>query len=289
MAKPVTRGSNPVGQSTQKWDGPKDARTEKGAGDYPNYYTHRTRSGHVITLDDSKDHESITIQHRGGSMMQFMPDGAVQFVSQNGRYSFIFGEDRMEIHGAQEITVHGNATLRVDENMDTTIMGNHNMTVNGDFNVTAKNFNAQVRGDMQFNAKSLKMAMEGSSEISSHGITNIHSDGGVAMTSTSAGIGLAAATDVAIKAKGGKMMMQASDDIHVKTESKLNMQSTGKASLKSAGTVAIEGPSAIHLNTSGAASSADDASLTFAAAENPNAGGNTVEAGSSGSGGTATA
>ena len=92
------------------------------------------------------------------------------------------------------------------------------------------------------------------------------------MTSTSGGIGLAAATDVALKAKGGKMMVQASDDIHVKTESKLNMQSTGKASLKSAGTVAIEGPSAIHLNTSGAASSADEASLTLKKPDNVNTG-----------------
>jgi hypothetical protein len=67
-------------------------------------------------------------------------------------------------------------------------------------------------------------------------------------------------------------MVQASDDIHVKTGSKLNMESTGKASLKSAGTVAIEGPSAIHLNTSGAASSADDASLAFEVPKNVNSG-----------------
>jgi hypothetical protein len=58
-------------------------------------------------------------------------------------------------------------------------------------------------------------------------------------------------------------MVQAGDDMHIKTGSKLNMESTGKASLKSAGTVAIEGPSAIHLNTSGAASSADDAAISY--------------------------
>ena len=40
----------------------------------------------------------------------------------------------------------------------------------------------------------------------------------------------------------------------------MNFQSTGKLSVKSAGTVAIEGPTAIQLNTSGEADDADEAS-----------------------------
>ena len=60
-----------------KWSGPKDARELPGAGKYPNYYAHKTRSGHVLLMDDSNGAEHVTLQHRSGSMVQFHPDGKV--------------------------------------------------------------------------------------------------------------------------------------------------------------------------------------------------------------------
>ena len=143
----TTNKSDPKDKTPPKWTGPEDARSKKGAGTYPNYYTMRTRSGHVFTMDDSEENESVTLQHRGGSMVQFMPDGAVHFVSQNGQYNFVFGENRVMITGAYDVTVKGGGSLRVDGDYNTTVMGNHNMTVNGDYNMQARNFNAQVRGD----------------------------------------------------------------------------------------------------------------------------------------------
>lgn len=265
-----TNKSDPKDKTPPKWEGPEDARSKKGAGTYPNYYTIRTRSGHVFTMDDSEDNESITLQHRSGSMIQFMPDGAVQFVAQNGMYTFVFGENRVKITGAYDVTVEGGGSLRVDGDYNTTVMGNHNMTVNGDFNLNAKNFNGQVRGDMDFNAKNFNMKVEGSSTISSHEQTNFLSDGGIQLTSTSDSVGIGAAKDIGMKAKGGKVMMQASDDMNLKSGSKLSMQSTGQVSLKSAGTVAIEGPSAIHLNTSGVAQDADPAVVAFKTPSDPN-------------------
>lgn len=244
----VKSTNNPKETSPDKWDGPKDARTQSGAGKYPYYQTTRTRSGHVITLDDSEENESITIQHRGGSMVQFMPDGAVQFVSQNGQYTFVFGENRVEIHGAYDVTVHGTSTMRVDGDFDTTIMGNHNVTVNGDYNLNAKNFNGQIRGNMDLNAKNMTAQIEGSASISAHGIAAIKGDGGVAIASTSQGVGIKAATDVAIKAGSSAMI-----------------QSGGKTSIKAGGDIAADG-SKIQLNSG----ESDDASLTLPAPDDPN-------------------
>lgn len=234
--KTETRQGQPIDKTPpdNKINFPKDAREEKGAGKYPYYYTHRTRSGHVITLDDSEDHESITIQHRGGSMLQFMPDGAVYMVSQNGRYSVIFGEDRMEVHGAHELTVHGSATMRVDGDMDTTIMGNHNMTVNGDFNMQAKNFNAQVRGNMEFNTKNTSFKTEGSTEISSHGITDVHGEGGIAINSSSKGVGIKG-TEVAIKSSSGDVMIQSAASTDMKMGSTFKIGAGGKMSITAGG------------------------------------------------------
>ena len=265
----TTNKSDPKDVTPEKWNGPEDARTKKGAGVYPNYYTQRTRSGHVFTMDDSEGHESVTLQHRSGSMVQFMPDGAVQFVAQNGQYTFVFGENRVKITGAYDVTVEGAASLRVKGDYNTTVMGNYNTTVNGDMNMTAKNFNAQIRGDMDVNAKNMNMKVEGSSTISSHEQTNITSDGGVQLASTSDSVAIGAAKDIGMKAKG-KFMMESRGPANVKTEGKLNMQSTGKASLKSSGTVAIEGPSAIHLNTSGQADDADSAVVALKKPTDPN-------------------
>ena len=114
----------------------KDARDMEGAGKYPNYWTHKTRSGHVFMLDDSKGAEHVTLQHRTGSMIQFMPDGAVQFTSHNGEYNMVFGAKRVKITGAYDITVEKAASLRVEG-------GDYNVTVpNGSVNYTiGKNFN----------------------------------------------------------------------------------------------------------------------------------------------------
>lgn len=243
----VKSTNNPQDTSPEKYDGPEDARNKKGAGVYPYYNTTRTRSGHVITLDDSEENESITIQHRGGSMVQFMPDGAVHFVSQNGRYTFVFGENRMEVHGAHDVVVHGTSTMRVEGNFDTYVDGNYNMVVNKDFNLNAKNFNGQIRGNMDLNAKNMTAQIEGSASIAAHGIASISGDGGVAIGSTSQGVGIVAATDIAVKS-GAAMMIE----------------SGGKTSIQ-ANPFAADA-SKIHLNSG----ESDPASLTLPTPNDPN-------------------
>lgn len=263
-----TNKSDPKDTTPPKWTGPEDARTKKGAGKYPYYYTQRTRSGHVFTLDDSEENESITLQHRGGSMVQFMPDGAVQFVSQNGQYTFVFGENRVKITGAYDITVEGSGSLRVAKDYDVTVMGNHNMTVNGDFNMTAKNFNAEVRGDMDINAKSFTAKMEGSTEITSHGIVSIGGDGGVAMTSTGASVGIGAKTDVSIKAKGGKMMLETGSTLDVKAVGLAALSTSGNFTIKG-GLIALDGSPNIRMNE-GISKDAKTATAIFPQPTNPN-------------------
>jgi len=137
------------------WDGPKDARDDPASGIYPNYWTHKTRSGHVFTMDDSKGGEHVTLQHRGGSMIQFKPDGCVQFVSHNGQYNMVFGENRVKITGAYDITVDGGGSLRVDRDYNLTVGGNMKMKIEGDYIMTAKNYNAVIREDVTIAGKNI--------------------------------------------------------------------------------------------------------------------------------------
>lgn len=246
----TTNKTDPKDKTPPKWTGPEDARSKDGAGVYGCHGTWRSTSGHVLTFDDSEGHESVTLQHRSGSMIQFMPDGAVQFVAQNGMYTFVFGENRVEITGAYDVTVKGGGSLRVDGDYNTTVLGNHNMTVNGDFNLNAQNFNGQVRGDMDFNIKNMNMKVEGTSTISSHEQTNILCDGGVQLASSGDSVAIGAKQDIGMKSGGGKIMVQ----------------SPGKISMKG-NEVALEGPGGINLNTSGAA---EDAVVTLRKPTDPN-------------------
>ena len=260
---------NPKNVTPTDWSGPPDARDT--GGEYPNYNVlAKTKSGHVIMTDDTKGSEHVTIQHRSGSMIQFMPDGAISFGAQNGMYQIIFGENRMLITGAQDITVQGAASLYVKGDYNMTVEGNHNTVVVGDMNVTAKNLNQTIRGNMDTTAKEMSTNIEGSSKISSQGITSITSDGGLSLVSTSDSVALGAKQSVGIKS-GRKMMIEAGSSMHVKSATALNLQTGAKLSLKG-GSIAADGSDggANILLASGASADADSTEVSFKKPTSPN-------------------
>lgn len=138
---------NPKKETPKKYDTHDDPRKQKSAGKYPNYWSYKTRSGHTMIFDDSEGEESITLQHRSGSALQFLPTGEVQMTTHNGKYEIVFGENRMTVTGAHDLTVKGDGSMLVYGNYNKTVHGDVNMTVSGDFNVTAKNHNILARED----------------------------------------------------------------------------------------------------------------------------------------------
>ena len=253
---------NPKNVTPTDWSGPPDARDT--GGEYPNYNViAKTRSGHVIMTDDTMGSEHVTIQHRSGSMIQFMPDGAISFGAQNGMYQIIFGENRILVTGAQDITVQGGGSLYVKGDYNMTVEGNHNTTVVGDMNVTAKNLNQTIRGNMDTTAIEMSTNIEGSTKITSQGITTIASDGGLALLSTSDSISLGAKQNLGIYS-GRKLMLESGASMHMKSAETLNLKGGGKLSLK-AGMIAADGSDGAPniLLASGAAADAEAAQVTF--------------------------
>lgn len=263
-----TPAGNPVGQTPKAWKTPPDAR-ETG-GEYPNYYIKKTSSGHVFMMDDTNGSEHVTLQHRGGSMIQFTPDGKITFIAQNGQYNVVFGENRMLITGAYDVTVEGSGSLSVDKDYDVTVKGNYNMVVHGDMNMTVNNLNQTIRGNMDMTAKDTTMKMEGSTSISSHGITAIGGDAGLALTSTGDSVAMGAAKNVAIKAKVD-VMLQSSGATHVKAAGAMNLQTSAKLSLKGSKIAAdgTSGPPSILL-ASGESENAAAAAIQFKPPTSPN-------------------
>lgn len=163
-------------KTPRKWKGPVDQRREKGAGTYPNQaLVFHSRSGHNWVIDDSEGKESMTFQHRGGSAIQFQPNGAIQIVSHNSLYNLVFGQNRLTVTGANDMTVKGDGSLMVYGDFNKTVHGDFNLTATGDMNFTAENLNSTVRGNIDTQAKNETKKLEGSSATVAGGAVSMSS------------------------------------------------------------------------------------------------------------------
>ena len=219
---PASDNQNSAIETPQSWEQPfqGDARKGQGTGEYPNQWVHKTRSGHNFIMDDSKGHETVTIQHRSGTAIQMDPDGALHITAHNSRYDIVFGEHRMTISGAQDITVKGDASLRVYGDLNTTVHKNYNLTVNGDFNVTAKNFNRHIRGNMDTMAKNESKKFEGSSGVQAGGSISRVAKSSVTMASQEDQLHAVGATGVNVKVpvKGNVNVYSEEGDLNTQTK-----------------------------------------------------------------------
>ena len=227
-------------QTPKKWTPPKDARKAKGAGKYPNYYSHKTRSGHVFMMDDSKGQESVTLQHRSGSAIQMHPNGAVVVTTHNGKYEITFGEDRVKITGAQDVLVEGDASWKINGNLNMTVGKNYNLTVQGNMTMTAKNLNQTIRGNIDTQAKNRTEKVEGSSQSTSQGAMAMLCEGGLTLGS-----------------KGDTVAIGGKTAVNIYSPGQARMRAGGKLSLQSGAEIAGDA-SKINWNTG----SSEDASTT---------------------------
>lgn len=205
-----------------KWDEPVDARTK--GGDYPNYWTHKSPSGHVISLDDSKGAESVTIQHRSGSMVQMHPDGSVVFKSHKGRFDITFGDGKMLITGDYDVTVNGGGSLKVEGDYDVTVAGNMHTVVSGDMEtVVGGNKNLVVNGNQDtaiLGSQTTKVSTN--TEHTSEGKTYIGADVGIAIETVEGSVRINSENNVMLNAANIIRVQSESDTTIVASQIHLN-------------------------------------------------------------------
>lgn len=233
-------------RTPESWNAPEDARSLSGAGNYPNYYSHKTRSGHVFMMDDSKGAENVTLQHRSGTMIQVGPSGVLNITSHNGQYNIVFGENRMMITGAQDITVQGDSSLRVDGDYNMNVNGKVNINAQGDINFQGKNINTVARGNIDIQAKNRNEQIEGSISQTALGAQTILSAAGMTIGSRLAGLAVLAKTAMSLVSKGtmgmksdGQMGLKSSNSLGLESAGAMNMKSDGAAHLSSSGSFKV--------------------------------------------------
>ena len=224
------------------WEPPHGSEPRKGEqnGSYPEYFSWKTRSGHVFQLDDSQGAETVTLQHRGGTAIQISPDGSLHLTAHNGKYEIVFGEDRMTVSGAQDITVKGDASMRIYGDYNVTCQKDYNLTVLGNFNLAAKNHNRHILGNIDTQARNENKNLMGSSAKKARGAIAYVAKGSIGMMSQSDQGFFGGAAGANIWAKNGDITQNIAEkgnfhsetkdgEVHVKSTGKMNYESSEEA------------------------------------------------------------
>jgi hypothetical protein len=217
-------------KTVPKWSQYDDARKDQSGGKYPNYWTYKGREGHTELRDGSEGAESWTFQHRGGSMIQFMPDGAIQVITHNGKHEITFGENRVKITGAHDVTVDGDGSYKTKGD------GGYNETHYGPSHTAAGK--ASVETQESVNIFATKHFDVGSESMS------LQSSGPMSLTASHATMSFE--KSFALETEGGATIT-AKQGVGGGGPS-FSWSATGQGSLKAGSMVAMDAP-VIHLNS----------------------------------------
>ena len=125
---------------------------------YPFNHVFESESGHVIEIDDTKDHERLFTSHRTGTSQEIDKDGNQVNIVKGDHYNIISGKRQAVIEGNADITIGGRHKIYINKDGQTNnhydIQVGPNASVNiqidkGDMNVVLKDgkLNTNVAGD----------------------------------------------------------------------------------------------------------------------------------------------
>ena len=87
---------------------------------YPYNHATYTESGHLFELDDTRDFERVSLQHRSGTYFEWQPDGDSHSRIVKDNYTVVCGNDEVFIGGKVNVKILGDAKLHVTGKADIT-------------------------------------------------------------------------------------------------------------------------------------------------------------------------
>ena len=172
---------------------------------------------HSIELDDTPGGERITIFHKSGSYVQIDSRGTVTEKSTSDKFEVIDRKQHVVVGGSSTVTINGNSYVYVKGNkieeiegdLQTKVHGNHLLSVGGQSTINGSE-QVQIRAaDIRIEANVGTMSINAAKElnISSGGLTGIVPKYG------------------AISIKAEKIMVDATDKLHLRGNTQVNVQS----------------------------------------------------------------
>jgi hypothetical protein len=202
----------PIGGSEETWDEPASAYD----AEYPYNRVIKTAK-HVIELDDTPGSERIMIHHKSGSFIQIDSRGTTTQKTVSDKYDVMDRKQHVLVGGMSTVTILGNSYVYVQGNkieeiegdLQTLVHGNHMLSVGGQSTINASE-QVQIRGaDVKVQANVGTMSIKAGKEL------NI-SSGGLIGDPPKYG---------AISIKAEKIMVDATDKLHLRGNTQVNIQS----------------------------------------------------------------
>lgn len=114
---------------------------------YPYNKAHYTESGHIVELDDTRDNERISIEHRTGTFYEIDKDGNEIHRVVNDNYTVICKDNELFVGGKVKVVVKGDADIavvgetKVESSGKMKIIAQKDLDIEGekDINIKAKN------------------------------------------------------------------------------------------------------------------------------------------------------
>lgn len=204
--------------SGETWDEPGSAFNTQ----YPHNKVIET-AHHSIELDDTPGGERITIYHKSGSYVQIDSRGTVTEKAVSDKFEVIDRIQHVVVGGTSTVTINGNSYVYVKGNkieeiegdLQTKVHGNHLLSVGGQSTINASE-QVQIRAaDIRVEANVGTMSVNAAKEL------NI-SAGGFAGIVPKYG---------AISIKAEKIMVDATDKLHLRGNTQVNIQSVAEMNL----------------------------------------------------------
>ena len=174
------------------------------SGHNHNYFLWQTRSGHVpLRVDDTKGSESVSVEHRSGTKLSFMPNGGIKLVANYGRIDITYGQNRSLTTGAKDETVRGDSSIRTEGTRRETNGKDVESVTNGKTVVAVgESYNMTVGEGFDLAAEKATMKTDkGLTLEGGNGPISVTGKGGVGLLSTGSSVLIGSKTDsVGIKA-----------------------------------------------------------------------------------------
>lgn len=167
--EPPTQYSKRKGEPIEEEDIPCGCEGSWGSGEsqddifhkrtiYPFNHVYHSESGHFVEIDDNKESERISINHRTGSFVEFHPNGDRVDKIVRDSYQSIFRDSRVHVSGYSEVTIDKGMKILVNSgenenteeeslNFDIHVGKNANINIyveKGDLNVTLEEGNSNI-------------------------------------------------------------------------------------------------------------------------------------------------
>ena len=104
---------------------------------YPYNHATYTESGHLFELDDTRDFERVSLQHRLGTYFEWQPNGDTHERHVRDKYEVILGDNEVFISGSVNIKVLGDAKIHANGKVDISSFNDGKIDVSGKLDIEA--------------------------------------------------------------------------------------------------------------------------------------------------------